>query len=165
MLSWFEKGCVTDMVKTWNLGCGKSQVFSSQLWNFYSPSASTWPWGVMGLYSPISPVGWDLPPGHEKPHDPNNLSPVCFCQAGGASWAGGYIPCWGFFRVVWGYLSGSAGWASDFGSGHDLTVHEFKPCIGLCVDSSEPEACFGFCVSISLCPVPAHALSLSLSQK
>ena len=27
----------------------------------------------------------------------------------------------------------------DFGSGHDLTVHEFKPCIGLCAISTEPD--------------------------
>ena len=27
---------------------------------------------------------------------------------------------------------------SDFGSGHDLTVREFKPCIGLCAVSAEP---------------------------
>ena len=26
----------------------------------------------------------------------------------------------------------------DFGSGHDLMVHVFEPCIGLCTDSSEP---------------------------
>ena len=26
----------------------------------------------------------------------------------------------------------------DFGSGHDLTVCEFEPCIGLCADSAEP---------------------------
>ena len=26
----------------------------------------------------------------------------------------------------------------DFGSGHDLTAHGFKPCIGLCADSMEP---------------------------
>ena len=26
----------------------------------------------------------------------------------------------------------------DFGSGHDLTVHEFEPCIELCADSAEP---------------------------
>ena len=34
------------------------------------------------------------------------------------------------------------GWLSqlgvDFSSGHDLTVHEFKPHVGLCVDSAEP---------------------------
>ena len=26
----------------------------------------------------------------------------------------------------------------DFSSGHDLTVHGFEPCIGLCADSAEP---------------------------
>ena len=31
-------------------------------------------------------------------------------------------------------------------------------------DSSEPGACFGFRVSLSLCPSPAHALSLSVSK-
>ena len=54
---------------------------------------------------------------------------------------------------------------SDFGSGHDLSVGEFKPCVGLCADSSEPGACFRFCDSLTLCPSPAHALSLSVSQK
>ena len=49
-----------------------------------------------------------------------------------------------------GRLGGSVGWVSDSGSGHDLTVREFKPCVGLCADSSEPGACFGFCVSLSL---------------
>ena len=34
---------------------------------------------------------------------------------------------------------------------------------GLCTDSSEPGACFRFCVSLSLCPSPARARSLSLS--
>lgn len=33
--------------------------------------------------------------------------------------------------------------------------------IGLCAHSSEMEACFRFCVSLSFCPSPAHALSLS----
>ena len=44
---------------------------------------------------------------------------------------------------------------------------EFEPHIWLCTDSSEPGACFGFCVSLSLCPSPMcmHILSLSLSQK
>ena len=38
-------------------------------------------------------------------------------------------------------------------SGHDLAVAVlgFKPQIGLWADSSEPGACFGFCVSPSLC--------------
>ena len=51
------------------------------------------------------------------------------------------------------------------GSGHDLTVHEVKPGIGLCADSSGPEACFGFWVSLALCPSPACSLSLSKTLK
>ena len=26
----------------------------------------------------------------------------------------------------------------DFGSGHDLMVHGFKPCVALCAESAEP---------------------------
>ena len=43
-----------------------------------------------------------------------------------------------------------------------------KSQVGLCADSSEPGACFGFCVALSLCvsPTPTvHALSLSLKNK
>ena len=47
----------------------------------------------------------------------------------------------------------------DFGSGHDLTVRGFKPCMGLCADSAE--ACLGFSLSLSLCSSPTHSLSLS----
>ena len=47
--------------------------------------------------------------------------------------------------------------------GHDLEVCEFEPLVKLCADSSEPGVCFVFCVSPSLCPSPA--LALSLSQK
>ena len=57
-----------------------------------------------------------------------------------------------------------AHFAPDFGSGHDLVVYEFEPHIRLCVDSSEPGACFGICVSLSLCPSPAHTLSHSLKN-
>ena len=49
---------------------------------------------------------------------------------------------------------------SDFGSGHDLTVHEFEPCIRLYVVSTEPAS---EPPSLALCPTPAF--SLSLSQK
>ena len=63
-----------------------------------------------------------------------------------------------------GRLGGSVGWASDFGSGHDLTVRGFEPRVELCADSSEPGACFRFCVSLSLCSSPVHALSLSVSK-
>ena len=62
-----------------------------------------------------------------------------------------------------GRFGGSVGSVSDFGSGHDLIVCEFELCVRLCTDSSEPGACFGFCVSLSLCTFPTHTLSLSLS--
>ena len=63
-----------------------------------------------------------------------------------------------------GHLGGSVGWASDFGSGQDLTVRELEPRVGLCAVSSEPGACFRFCVSFSLCPTPALSGSVSLSK-
>ena len=50
-------------------------------------------------------------------------------------------------------------------SGHDFVAHEFEPCVGFCADSSEPGACFEFRVSLSLCPSPPHALSLSKKNK
>ena len=77
-------------------------------------------------------------------------------------------PSSGYNSLHSGCLGGSVGWASDFGSGHDLAVREFEPRIGLWADSSEPGACFGFCVSLSLCPSSPPAvlcLSLSVSQK
>ena len=52
----------------------------------------------------------------------------------------------------------------DFGSGPDLLVCEFKLHIRLYAVSSEPGACFGFCVSLSLCPFPALTLSPSVSK-
>ena len=64
-----------------------------------------------------------------------------------------------------GCLGGSVGWASNFSSGHDLAVCEFEPCVGLCADSSEPGACYRFCVSLSLSDPPPFMLCLSLSQK
>ena len=64
-----------------------------------------------------------------------------------------------------GRLGGSVGGASDFGSGHHLAVREFQPHDGPCADSSEPGACLGFCVSLSLCPSPTHTLSLSKINK
>ena len=62
------------------------------------------------------------------------------------------------------HLPGSVSTASNFGSGHDLIVHEFEPRVRLCVDRSEPGAGFGFSISLSLSlslslPVP-HYLSL-----
>ena len=61
-----------------------------------------------------------------------------------------------------GCLGGSVDCASDLVSGHDLTVREFESRVRLCADSSEPGACFRFCVFLSPCPSPIHALSLSL---
>ena len=40
--------------------------------------------------------------------------------------------------LVTGYLGGSVGQASDFGSGHDLAVRGFEPRVGLWAVSSEP---------------------------
>ena len=38
-----------------------------------------------------------------------------------------------------GHLGGSVKHLTlDFGSGHDLTVHEIEPHIGLCTDSADP---------------------------
>ena len=65
---------------------------------------------------------------------------------------------------AWG---GSVGEASDFGSGHDLAVRGFEPRVRLDADSSEPGACFRFCVSLSLSAplLLTRALSLSLKNK
>ena len=60
---------------------------------------------------------------------------------------------------------GAPGWRSRLSvrlqPGHDLAVREFEPRVRLWADGSEPGACFRFCVSLSLCPSPVHALSLS----
>ena len=45
----------------------------------------------------------------------------------------------------------------DFGSGHDLTVGEFEPRVGLCTDSVEP-ACDSLPPSLS--DLPLRSLSL-----
>ena len=72
-----------------------------------------------------------------------------------------------FFKnwKVLGHLSGSVGWAADFGSGHDVAIREFEPRVGLCADSSEPGACFGFCVSLSLTLPRSCSVSLCLKNK
>ena len=46
-----------------------------------------------------------------------------------------------------------------FGSGHDLTVHEFEPCVGLCADSEEPA---WDSLSLLLSVPLLHPFSLSL---
>ena len=63
------------------------------------------------------------------------------------------------------YDAGAPGWRSRLSvwlqPGHNLAVRKFEPHVGLWADGSEPGACFRFCVSLSLCPSPIHALSLS----
>uniref|UniRef100_A0ABI7WM50 protein-tyrosine-phosphatase n=1 Tax=Felis catus TaxID=9685 RepID=A0ABI7WM50_FELCA len=55
----------------------------------------------------------------------------------------GYFVKYQHFRGAW--------WLNRLsGSGHDLPVRGFEPRVGLCADSSEPGACFGFCLSLSL---------------
>ena len=61
-------------------------------------------------------------------------------------------------------LGGSVGWASGFGSGHDLAVCEFQLRVGVCADGSEPGASFRLCVPFSFCPHPLTVCS-SLFQK
>ena len=48
----------------------------------------------------------------------------------------------------------------DFGSSHDLMVHEIKPCIGLCAVSMEPS---WDSLPLSLFPSPSHAVLHTLS--
>ena len=50
-----------------------------------------------------------------------------------------------------------------FSSGHDLPVRGFEPRVGVCADSSEPGACFRFCVSFSL-SLPPLVFCLCLSK-
>ena len=54
----------------------------------------------------------------------------------------------------------------EFGSGHDLTVCGFEPHMGICADSSELGACFGFCGLLHSLPLPRLcAYSLFLKNK
>ena len=52
------------------------------------------------------------------------------------------------------------GWASYFGSSHDLIACEFEPRVGLTAQSLEPAS-----DSVSPSPTRTLSLSLSLSQK
>ena len=56
---------------------------------------------------------------------------------------------------------GPVGWASDFSSGHDLTVSEFEPHIRLTAVSAELAS---YPLSPSLSAPPSLVLSLSLSK-
>ena len=71
----------------------------------------------------------------------------------------------GFIRLLMGHLAGSVGRASHFGSGHNLAVREFEPRDRPCADGSEPGACFGFCVSLSLTLPCSCSVSLFLKNQ
>ena len=58
-----------------------------------------------------------------------------------------------------GWLSQLSIPTSDFGSGHDLAVHELEPHTGLWADSAEP-AWDSLSPSLSLCPSLTRAWSL-----
>ena len=53
--------------------------------------------------------------------------------------------------------------ALDFGSGHDLTVREFEPRVGLCAEGAEP-AWDPLSLSLSLCLFPALSRSLKINK-
>ena len=67
----------------------------------------------------------------------------------------------GIKAYLWRHLGGSVGEVVRLHLSHDLTASDFQPCVRLCADSSDPGAFYEFCVSVSLCPFPARALSLS----
>ena len=52
----------------------------------------------------------------------------------------------------------------DFGSGHDLTVHEMKPHIELCADSGEPVWNYVSALPTLLSLMHACALSLKINK-
>ena len=52
----------------------------------------------------------------------------------------------------------------NFGSGHDLMVHEFEPCVGLCDGNAEP-AWDSLSPSLSAPPLLSFSLSLSQNQQ
>ena len=62
---------------------------------------------------------------------------------------------------VKGHLGGSLSGTSNFSLSHDLTVHGFKPHIGLCADSTESAS---DSLSPSLPAPPLFVLCFSLSK-
>ena len=68
------------------------------------------------------------------------------------------------------WVDGTPGWLSRLSIRLQLRpwshfiAREFEPRIGLCADSLEPGACFGFCLLISL-PFPCSRSVLCVSQK
>ena len=106
----------------------------------------------------------------------------CYDTGGGIRVKVPYLPCARYDTISLGLCSlpykmdviiepilGAPGWRSRLSvrlqPRHDLAVREFEPRVGLWADGSEPGACLRFCVSLSLCPAPVHALSLSVLKK
>ena len=67
--------------------------------------------------------------------------------------------------LIQGHLGGSVGWASDFGSGLDLTIHEFEPRIRLVLTAQSLEPALNS-VSPSLsAPAPLYLSKKHKKQK
>ena len=84
---------------------------------------------------------------------------------------GTHLHCWWecklvqpFWKTMWKFLK-KLHYDRAIGIYHNLIVCEFEPHIRLCAESSEPGACFRFCVSLAPLPLPCScSVSLSLSQ-
>ena len=113
---------------------------------------------------------WVYSPLHRERSVPLNLPPAPGIRVCGSEKAGNRLcPHPGGFTMANEIRkTGAPGWRSRLSvrlqPGHDLAVREFEPRVGLWADGSEPGACFRFCVSLSLCPSPVHALSLSVPK-
>ena len=67
----------------------------------------------------------------------------------------------GWIRGAW--VARSIKWATlGFGSGHDLRVLEFRPCVGLSADSMEPA---WDSLSLFLCCSPSLPLKINKKRK
>ena len=67
----------------------------------------------------------------------------------------------GWIRGAW--VARSIKWATlGFGSGHDLQVREFRPCVGLSADSMEPA---WDSLSLFLCCSPSLPLKINKKRK
>ena len=80
-----------------------------------------------------------------------------------STWIYPFNQCLGQENIA-GCLGGSFGWASDFGSGHDLLLCEFEPWVGLCA-GSQLRAWNLFQILCLLFAPPPLALACSLSLK
>ena len=63
-----------------------------------------------------------------------------------------------------GHLGGSV-WVSDFGSGHDFTVHEFEPHWGSVLTAQTLEPTSDSVFPVSLPHSRLHSLSVSLKNE